>query len=86
MFRRICLWAIAGFVLACFRVIYSFATMPNPNLARWPVVAMTAPASLVGRSMPLAYYWFILLNAAMYALVGVAIEPLWRRHASSSSD
>jgi hypothetical protein len=36
----------------------------NLKLGRLTIVAVTAPASLIGRAMPLAYYWFILLNAA----------------------
>ncbi|HEY4678271.1 MAG TPA: hypothetical protein VIJ01_13980 [Candidatus Angelobacter sp.] len=78
MKRRISLWAIVGFVVAYCWFIYSTATAPNPNLARWTIVAVTAPASLIGRAMPLAYYWFILLNAAIYALVGLATEVLRR--------
>jgi hypothetical protein len=78
MTRRICLWAFGGFAVACCWFIYSTVTWPNPNLARWTIVAITAPASLIGRSMPLAYYWFILLNAAIYALVGLASELLRR--------
>jgi hypothetical protein len=78
MTRRICLWAVAGFAVACCWFIYSTATAPNPNLVRWTIVAITAPASLVGRAMPLAYYWFILLNAVIYALVGIATELLRR--------
>ncbi|HLK08337.1 MAG TPA: hypothetical protein VKV30_10355 [Candidatus Angelobacter sp.] len=86
MKRRISLWAFIGFAVACCWFIYSTATAPNPNLARWTIVAITAPASLIGRTMPLAYYWFILLNAAIYALVGLATEVLRRplaRHSSS---
>jgi hypothetical protein len=82
MTRRVSLWALAGFVVACCWFIYSTATAPNPNLARWTIVAITAPASLIGRTMPLAYYWFILLNAAIYALVGLVIEMLRRPIAS----
>lgn len=82
MKRRIGLWAIIGFAVACCWFIYSTATAPNPNLARWTIVAISAPASLIGRSMPLAYYWFILLNAAIYALVGLASELLRRSIAS----
>lgn len=74
MKRRVALWALAGFAVACCWFIYSTATMPNPNLARWTIVAVTAPASLIGRAMPLAYYWFILLNAAIYATVGLVTE------------
>jgi len=29
---------------------------------------------LLGRMMPLSYYWFILFNGACYAVVGLAIE------------
>ena len=86
MTKRIGLWTLTGFVVACCWFIYSTATAPNPNLARWTVVAITAPASLIGRSMPLAYYWFILLNAVIYALVGLAIEPLRRPIASRFSN
>ena len=85
MKRRISLWAIAGFAVAFCWFIYSTVTAPNPNLARWTVVAITAPASLIGRNIPLAYYWFILLNAVIYALVGLVIEMLRRpiaRHAA----
>ncbi|MGZ4856188.1 MAG: hypothetical protein ACXVKH_13405 [Candidatus Angelobacter sp.] len=78
MTKRIGLWTLAGFVVACCWFIYSTATAPNPNLARWTIVAITAPASLIGRTIPLAFYWFILLNAAIYALVGLATEPLRR--------
>ena len=53
---------------------------PNHNLGRWTVVAITAPASLLGRTIPLAYYWFILLNAVTYALFGLATEALRRHH------
>ena len=85
MKRRICLWAFSGFAVACCWFIYSTATAPNPNLARWTIVAITAPASLIGRSVPLAYYWFILLNTGAYALVGLAAELLRRPIASHFS-
>jgi len=41
---------------------------------------ITAPASYLGRRAPLAFYWFILLNAAMYAVVGLGTEFLRRQH------
>ena len=59
---------------------------PNPALGRSAIVAITAPASLIGRKMPLAYYWFILLNAAIYALFGLATELLRRPIAGHSSN
>ena len=85
MTRRICLWALAGFAVAFFWFIYSTVTFPNPAFGRSPIVAITAPASLIGRTMPLKYYWFILLNAAIYALVGLTAELLRRPIARHSS-
>jgi hypothetical protein len=83
MKQRIAWWAFSGLALACFWVLYAMASAPNPNLGRSLVVAITAPASLLGRRIPLAYYWFILLNGAIYALGGVAVELLWRQHRRS---
>ena len=85
MKRRICLWALAGFAVAFFWFIYSAVTFPNPAFGRSPIVAITAPASLIGRTMALKSYWFILLNAAIYALVGLTAELIRRpipRHSS----
>lgn len=78
MKRRICLWAFAGFAVAIFWFVIGLFTWPNYNLGRWTIVAVTAPASLIGRSMPLAYYWFIVLNTVIYALIGLGAE-LFRR-------
>jgi hypothetical protein len=58
----------------------------NLKLGRLTIVAVTAPASLIDRAMPLAYYWFILLNAAFYPLAGLTAEllrPSVIRHRSS---
>lgn len=83
MKRRIGLWALSGLAVACCWVIAGVVTAPTYNLGRWTVAAITAPASLIGRVIPLAYYWFILLNAAAYALVGLTAELLWRHHRQS---
>jgi len=78
MKRRISLWALIGSSVASFWVLYVIATAPNPSLMHWSVLAITAPASLLGRTMPLAakYYTFILLNGGFYALIGLATELL----------
>ena len=86
MKRRIGLWALSGFAVACGWVIYGMATAPSHNLGRWTIVAITAPASLIGRAIPLAYYWVIFFNAAAYALFGLATEPLRRAIARRSSN
>jgi hypothetical protein len=74
MKRRVALWALAGFTVAFFWFIVGLFTWPDYNLGRSVFVAVTAPASCLGRRMPLAYYWFILLNAAVYAVAGLVIE------------
>ena len=76
MKRRISLWALIGSALASFWVLYGIATAPNPSLTHWSIITITAPASLLGRSMPLAYYTFILLNGCFYGLIGLATELL----------
>ena len=86
MKRRIALWALAGLAVATFWMILGLFTWPNYNFGLSTIVAITAPASLLGRAIPLAYYWFILLNAAVYVLAGFAAELLRSsvfRHRSS---
>ena len=74
MKRRIGLWMLGGVVVACVWVVLAALTGPNHNFGRRTIAAITAPASLLGLMVPLAYYWFILLNAAIYALVGLVVE------------
>ena len=76
MKRRISLWALIGSSVASFWVLYVFATAPSSSLMHLSVLAITAPASLLGRTMPMAYYTFILLNGCFYALIGLATELL----------
>ena len=74
MKRRIAFWALAGFAVAMFWFVSGLFTWPNYNLGRSLPVAVTAPASLLERSTPLAYYWFIVLNTAIYATAGLITE------------
>lgn len=78
MKRRLGLWALIGIAVAC--CWFLIGLMIGPQFGRFLghsiVVAITAPASLLGRAMPLAYYWFILLNGVAYAVFGLAIELL----------
>ena len=76
MKRRISLWALLGSSVASFWVLYVVATAPNSSLTHSSVLVITAPASLLGRTMPQAYYTFILLNGCFYALIGLATELL----------
>ncbi|HET6206880.1 MAG TPA: hypothetical protein VFD98_08730 [Terracidiphilus sp.] len=74
MSRRIGLWALAGFAVACFWVIFSLIIPRGINFGHWAITSITAPASLL-RHRPVTWYEFILLNAAMYGLAGLAVEP-----------
>ena len=78
MTRRLGVWALAGLIVACCWVIIGMTLAPHYNLGRSTLVMITAPASYAGRKMPLAFYWFILLNSVAYAVVGVAAEGFWR--------
>jgi hypothetical protein len=81
MKRRIILWVFAGIVVACSWAVVAVLTGPCHNLGRSIFVEITAPASLLGRWMPLGVIWFILLNGGLYGVLGLAIESLhWPLH------
>ena len=83
MSRNVGMWALIGFIVACCWVVIGIALGPSYNLGHSPLVSIiliTAPASFLGRRVSLAFYWFILLNAAMYAVVGLGTEFLRRHH------
>ena len=76
MTRRIGLWMLIGLAVAgCWAAIAAFVP-PAYNPGRFPVMTITAPASLLGRRMPLSELWFIILNGGIYAVVGSLIELL----------
>jgi hypothetical protein len=78
--RNIGMWARIGIVVACSWVGIGIALGPSYNLGHSTLVSITAPASLLGRKVPLSVYWLILLNAAVYAVVGLGMEFLRRHH------
>jgi hypothetical protein len=80
MVRRIGLWGLAGLGVACFWVTFGILAGPNYNIGAWTIAAITAPASLLGRAMPLAYHSFALLNAAIYGVLGLCSEIVLRQH------
>ena len=78
MGRRIVFWMLIGLgVASCWAVIAALIPLTH-NPGRSTAVWITAPASLIGRRMPLGMWWFILLNGGVYAVVGSAIEILRR--------
>jgi hypothetical protein len=80
MKRTISLWALIGLAVASAWLILGWLTSPFLDLGRSTAVAVTVPVSLLGRVVPLKDYWVILLNAATYALFGLAIAQLRRQH------
>jgi hypothetical protein len=79
MVLRISLWAVVGLGVACGWMYYGMTAGAGQNIGGWTVVAFTAPATLIGREIPLAYSTIAFINAAIYAVVGLLTEPLWRR-------
>jgi len=76
LIKRIGVWVLCGFIVASIWVLYSLVAPRGQNFGHWTVAAITAPASLLGRSAPLKYYSFVLLNAAICGLFGLAAELL----------
>ncbi len=82
MGRRIALWAVIGFSVACGWAVIALAmgTGFNPWQQRflWTMAEITCPIAVLGKSIPLKLYTVIAINAATYALAGLAVE-LFRR-------
>ena len=77
---RIGLWIAAGFTVACVWVLVGVVIPRGVNFGMWTITAITAPASAICRSIhaPISLYEFIAMNAALYGLIGLAVEPfLW---------
>ena len=75
MNRKIAWWMLVGLAVACCWAAIGLLLEPSGyNLGRSTLVAITAPASVVGRKMPLGVVSFILLNGLIYAIVGFALE------------
>lgn len=81
MSRRIGLWVLLGILAACCWVAIGFLAPLTYNPGRSAIAAITAPASLLGRRMPLGMLSFVLLNGGLYGILGIAIESLrWSLH------
>ena len=89
MKRRLAVWSLVGFIVACGWALFVMAMPPQTAFAILrshplrTIIEVTAPASLL---RPLKYYWFILLNALIYSLVGLGTELLRRNSARRLSN
>ena len=84
MVRRMGLWAFAGLAVGVFwALFFSLISSYSLNFSLRTVIGIairiTIPISCLGRKIPITYYSSILLNVATYALLALALEPLWRR-------
>jgi len=70
MARRITLVALIGLVVASCWVVLSLFTHIGSYTT---ILEVTAPAALL-RRMPMKYYEFMWLNAAIYAAIALVIE------------
>jgi hypothetical protein len=81
MSRRFGLCVLLGITIGCCWVAIGVLAGPAYNPGRSTIAAITAPASLLGRKMPLGVLWFVLLNGGLYGVFGLAIELLcWPLH------
>jgi hypothetical protein len=87
MMKRIGLWAFAGFGVAVCWAFIAATVGPRYDFNHSLLLTVTVPLSWLGRSfsIPMTYYQVIAINAATYALLGCAAEPLLRfcRHRTS---
>jgi hypothetical protein len=80
MKKRIGLWAFAGSGVAVCWAFLAAAFGTRLDFYHWILFRVTFPLSWFGKmAVPLTYYEAILLNAVMYALIGLVSEPFWRR-------
>jgi hypothetical protein len=65
--------------VACFWVLFAMLAGPGHNLAHWTVVTVTLPAYLLcPTDRPVSWHTVMFLNAGIYLLIGLAVEPLLR--------
>ena len=87
MLRRVGFWTLCGFAVALIwaAVFYiagpSNGTYPSQgavlySLSHTPLLKITAPVALLGRHYAITWYWSAVLNAAIYACIGLAVETL----------
>ena len=85
--RRIGIWALCGLALALIwaAVFYilgpSMSRYPSQgavlhNLSHSALLPVTAPVALLGRHYAIKWYWSTVINAAIYACIGLTVEAI----------
>lgn len=87
MLRRIGFWALAGCAvsLALAAVFYILGPANGSYrsqeavlhyLSHPALLPVTAPVALLGRHHAMTWYWATVINAGMYAVLGLAVETI----------
>lgn len=76
---RIAIWSGVGALVVVFWTLYISATSPTPLGIVRTLAYLTCPISLAGH-YTLSFYFVLFMNAATYALVGMVVETMRRRH------
>lgn len=87
MARRIGIWALCGCAVALIWALVFY--LAGPSLGSYPSqgavldylghsiwVPATAPVALLGHHYAITWYWSSVINAAMYACVGLIVEMM----------
>jgi hypothetical protein len=94
MLRRVGLWALGGLVVALIWALVFYVAGPSNGtypsqdavlhfLGHTPLLPITAPVALLGHHYAITWYWSAVINAGMYACVGLLVEGM--RQAAHSS-
>lgn len=87
MLRRIGVWAFCGCAVALMWALVFYILGPSSGhyasqgavlryLGHSPVLPVTAPVALLGRHYAITWYWSVVINAAIYACVGLIVETI----------
>jgi hypothetical protein len=77
---RIAVWALAGAIVVLAWSLCFMTIAPGRLAELWGLVYLTIPVSLVRyQSHPGSLYTVMVINAATYALAGLAFEAVRRR-------
>ena len=81
MKRRVALWSLVGFAVACGWAAYALAVSPDSpwnHGALWTIAEITCPVAVLGKFVALKYYAVFAINAATYAALGLVVELVRR--------
>jgi hypothetical protein len=87
MLRRIGLWALCGYAVLLIWALVFYIFQPGNGvypsqaavlhyLSHTPLLPVTAPVALLGRHYAITWAWSAVMNAAIYACIGLAVETI----------